>query len=269
MEFKITKKKGFNLEKYRKQDLDVAYEFSKKVYREFKAFIKAIVLFGSLARQQQKSKEGDIDIMVIVDDLTVEMTPELVEAYRIIMERLIVETSLKLHVTSLKFTHFWEYVRAGDPIAINILRDGVAILDTGFFEPLQALLFQGRIRPSDESIWAYYSRAPRTLSLSKNRLLQATLDLYWAVIDSAHAALMKKGVVPPTPKHVADLMQDVLVKKGILEKKYVATMRKFYNLSKKIIYRDLKEVSGREFDSYLKEAKDFVRRMQLIVEGKK
>ena len=185
------------------------------------------------------------------------------------MERLIVETSQRLHVTSLKFTHFWDYVRAGDPIAINILSDGVAILDTGFFEPLQALLFQGRIRPSEEAIWAYYARAPRTIELSKSRVLQAALDLYWAVIDSAHAALMRKGAVPPTPKHVAEMLDDVLVKNKLLEKRYVDVMKKFYDLSKKIIYREIKSISGKEFDNYYKEAKDFVDRMHKIVNSKR
>ncbi|MEM2121547.1 MAG: nucleotidyltransferase domain-containing protein [Candidatus Woesearchaeota archaeon] len=275
MEFKIQRKRSINIDKYKKDELDIAYEFSKKVYNEFKGFIKAIVLFGSLSRKLQgvgkenQNEKSDIDIMVIVDDLTIELTPEVVETYRIIMERLIVETSQRLHVTSLKFTHFWDYVRAGDPIAINILSDGVAILDTGFFEPLQALLFQGRIRPSEEAIWAYYARAPRTIELSKNRLLQATLDLYWAVIDSAHAALMREGAVPPTPKHVAEMMDEVLVKNKLLEKKYVEIMKKFYELSKKIIYRDLKSISGKEFDTYYKEAKDFVERMHKIVNSKR
>jgi len=275
MEFRIQKKRSINLEKYKKEELDIAFEFSKRVYNEFKGFIKAIVLFGSLSRKLQNTREeqsedkSDIDILIIVDDLTIELTPEVVETYRIIMERLIVETSQRLHVTSLKFTHFWDYVRAGDPIAINILSDGVAILDTGFFEPLQALLFQGRIRPSEEAIWAYYARAPRTIELSKNRLLQATLDLYWAVIDSAHAALMREDAVPPTPKHVAEMLDEVLVKNKLLEKRYVDIMKKFYDLSKKIIYRDIKSISGKEFDSYYKEAKDFVDRMHKIVTSKK
>ena len=27
------------------------------------------------------------------------------------------------------YTTFWEYIRAGDPVGVNILRDGVPILD--------------------------------------------------------------------------------------------------------------------------------------------
>lgn len=264
-----------NLEKYGEKELNIAYDFSKKVHKEFGTFVRAIVLFGSVARQLEKqeavnhgqkvSNDSDIDILVVVDDVRTELTPELVEAYRIIMEKIMYETSPKLHVTSLKFSHFWEYARVGDPIVLNILRDGFCLLDTGFFEPLQLLLFQGRIRPSDEAVWAYYSKAPISISNSKRKIMQAVLDLYWGVIDSAHSALMKEGIVPGTPKQIPNLLQEVFVKKRRLNKKYVLTMKKFYELSKKIIYRDIKEIKGSEYDAYYREAKEFVEEMHKLV----
>ena len=76
MEFRIQKKRSINLEKYNKDELDTAFEFSKKVYNEFKSFIKAIVLFGSISRKfksinkENPDEKSDIDILVIVDDLT-------------------------------------------------------------------------------------------------------------------------------------------------------------------------------------------------------
>ena len=96
--------------------------------------------------------------------------------------------------------------------------------------------------------------------------MQATLDLYWAVIDSAHAALMRKNEVPPTPEHVADILERVYVKHHLLESKYVATMRKFYTLSKKITHREIKTISGPEYEKYYVEAEAFVRRMKSLVE---
>lgn len=98
--------------------------------------------------------------------------------------------------------------------------------------------------------------------------MQATLDLYWSVIDAAHAALMKNGEVPPTPEHVADLLQSRLVKKRILEQKYVNSMRKFYKLMKMITHREVREIKGAEFDRYFNEAADFVARMRQVIEGK-
>ena len=265
MESETQKRQAPNLNKYEKDELKLAYDFSKKIYDEMGGFIKAIVLFGSVARvdtERPGEKIGDIDILVVVDDVTLVPGPDLVEAYRVIVEKIIGQVSPKLHITTLKLTSFWEYVRAGDPVAVNILRDGVALLDTGFFDPLQALLIRGKIRPSQESIYTYFSRAPRTLNNSRWHVLQACVDLYWAVIDSAHASLMKLGEVPPSPEHVADLLDERMVKPKLLDKKYADTMRTFYRLQKMIVHREIREVNGAEYERYFQEAHEFVSAME-------
>ena len=265
MKFDIPKREHPNLEKYEKHDLDLSYKFANNLYKEMGGLIRAVVIFGSSARKKTTVK-SDIDILVVLDDLTVSLSPEVIEAYRVIVNKTIVKVSTRLHVTTLRFTAFWEYMRNGDPVGINILRDGVALIDSGFFEPLQVLLKKGKIRPTSESIWTYYIRAPNTLHNSKWHLIQATLDLYWAVIDAAHAALMKHGEIPPTPEHVADLLEQKLVKKRLLEHKYVTTMRHFYKLMKMITHREIKEIKGEEYDRYFKTAEEFVNRMRDFIE---
>lgn len=262
--FELKYKLNPNKIKYHEDDVEIATKFATKVYKELTNLVKAIVLFGSSARRQGE-KSADVDVLLVIDDVRVELTPELLETYKIIVDKHIIDTSRRLHIITLKFTTFWEYVRAGDPVVINILRDGLALVDSGFFDPLQALLFRGRIRPSPEAINNYFSRAPTTLNNSNWHLLQATLDLYWAVIDSAHAALMTLGHIPPSPKHVPDMLEEELARKGKLEEKYVNTMRKFYKLMKQITHRELGIISGQEYDVYRKEAEEFVKRMGKFV----
>ncbi len=264
MDFEVKKKPKENIEKYGREEVDIAYKFAKRAYKEFGSFVKTIAMFGSITRK--KSSGGDIDILILVDDLSISVTPEVAETYRIIQQKIIRDVSLRLHVTTLKLTSFWEYIRMGDPVAINILRDGTSLLDTGFFDPMQTLLKQGRIRPTAEAVWNYFTRAPATITNSKWHVLQASLDLYWAVIDSAHAALMKSGEVPPTPEHVADLMQDKLVPQGKTSPKYVQIMRNFYDLSRKITHREIKEITGEQYSRHLADAEDFVKEMKRIVE---
>lgn len=267
MEFKLKERKvGKQKEDFRKEDMQVAYKFANQLFKEFGNFLKAVVLFGSTARGEKK--ERDIDILVIVDDVTIDFTPEVIETYRIIIEKTVVSLTERLHVTSLKYSTFWEYVRSGDPVAINILRDGVPLIDSGFFKPLQALLAEGRIRPSPESVWTYFGRAPRTLHNARWHVMQAALDLYWSVVDSAHAALMMLNVTPPSPDHVGDLLENMLVARGLLDKKYVRTMQKFYDLQKKIVHRELKDISGKEFESLYAEANDFVSTMKAFIESR-
>lgn len=266
MDFKIKERKHHNIAKYHTADYTTAEKFSKRLEKELGDFLKAVILFGSAGRAEKTAYENDIDVLIIVNDLTIVISPEVIEAYRIITERVAAGTSRRLHITTLKMSAFWDYVRAGDPIAINMLRDGVPLFDIGFFEPLQMLLFNGKIRPSEESIWVYFSRAPTTLLNSRWHLLQASLDLYWAVIDAAHAALMRVGEIPPSPSKVSHMIRLKLVKPGMVQKKYADVMEFFFELSKKITHRQLQSVTGKQYEEYYKSANDFVNKMLSVVE---
>ena len=265
MQFKIGKKDDDNLQRYPTDDLKTANIFSKKLKKELQDFLVGVVLFGSSARRESNEK-SDIDILIIVDDIEFQMTQPFIETYRLIMEKVIMNTSMRLHVTSMTLTSFWDHSRAGDPVVVNILRDGISLFDEGFFQPLQKLLRTGKIRPSEESVWKYYARAPKTLSNSRWHVLQASLDLYWAVIDSSHAALMKAGHVPPSPDHISERLEAVFVKNKILEPRYVETMKRFYKLSKMITHREIREINGQEYELYFKEAVDFVTRMRKLID---
>ncbi len=265
MEFKIARKENENKHRYPTEDLQIAHKFAQALQKELQDFLMGAVVFGSTVRRETTVR-SDIDILVITDDTSFVINEPLIEGYRIIVENLMMRVSPKLHVTSMTFTAFWEHVRAGDPVVVNVLRDGLSLYDRGFFEPLQKLLQQGRVRPSEESIWRYYGRSPKTLLNSRWHVLQATLDLYWAVIDAAHAAIMRKGEVPPTPEHVGDILERAYVKPKLLEKKYVDTMRKFYMISKKITHREMKEISGPDYEKLYLEADDFVKRMKILIE---
>jgi len=266
MDFKINTK-AKDASKYKKSDLDISYSFSKDIYKECGNLIKAIVLFGSTARDHPDSKEHhDIDILIVLDDVSKQISKELAETYKIICEKSIAKVSPRIHVTTLKLSTFWEYVRVGDPVAVNILRDGVALLDTGFIDPLQALLRQGRIRPTSESVWQYYARAPVTMNNSRWHIMQATLDLYWAVIDASHAILMFYDQVPPSPAHVSDMLEEVAVKKHrVLDKRHAATMKMFYDVSKGITHRTISDINGQQYEEYYKQADAFITAVKKVI----
>lgn len=246
-------------------DKAIAYKFAAKVYKELDRLCRAIVLFGSAAHpsmNRHNPPPADIDIMIIIDDATIQLSNEIITSYRLIVEQCIRDVSPRIHVTTVQFTSFWEYMRAADPVMLNTLRSGEALIDTGFFEPMQHLLRQGRIKPSTEAVWAYYLRAPATLNNSQMHIMQAALDLYWAVIDAAHAALMAAGETPPSPKEAASLLRMVYVNKGLLEEQYAKTMEHFYQLNKDITQRRIGTMSASYYDELYAQAKDFVDRMR-------
>lgn len=263
MDFSIHKKRVKTKDDYSVANMDIAYKFSKEIHEELGDLVKGIVLFGSAARKKQDV--NDIDILLVIDDVSIRLTPEIVQTYRILVEKIVHKVSEKIHVTSMKFTSFWEYVRAGDPIAVNIVRDGYAVYDTGFFEPIQMLLFQGRIKPSYEALWSYFNRGKQFLVSSEKRVVNAVLDLYWGAMDVGHAALMSVNEVPVSPEYVPDLIEDRLVKTKLVSKKVPWTLRKLYSFNKKVSSGKVKSVSGAEFDYLLKETKAYFEEMERFI----
>lgn len=268
MDFSIKEREHPNIRNYSGDDYKLAKKFADAMQKELGDFLKAAILFGSAARSEKPLYERDIDVLMLINDLTLVLSPEVVQAYRVITERVASDVSKRLHITTMKLTNFWEYIRNGDPLAVNMLRDGVPLYDIGVFEPMQMLLFQGRIRPTKESIYVYFARAPVTLINADWHILQATLDLYWAVVDAAHAALMKVGEVPPTPSHIAKLIYEKLVKKKLVSKRAADAMDFFYLLSKKITHREIQNITGKQYDQYKEEAHDFVKEMEHVIEGR-
>ncbi|MFT4326174.1 MAG: hypothetical protein ACMXYK_01600 [Candidatus Woesearchaeota archaeon] len=264
MDFRVKKNAKKNAHKYKKDDLDLALDFSKLAYKEFETFLKGIILFGSNVKKSEKAH--DIDLLIILDDIGVELTKELIEAYNIVCGRIIKQTSKKIHITTIKFTTFWNQIKNSDPIAINILRDGVALIDTGFFDPLQALLITGQIKPTYESMWTYYNRSHETLQNIRNHMFDAIIGLYWSVMDAAHAALMKNGVIPPSPEHVSESMQKKMLPTKQCTKRDIETVQLFYGLYKEITHKTIQDISGQEFERYYGRAKDFVSKMKKVIE---
>jgi uncharacterized protein (UPF0332 family)/predicted nucleotidyltransferase len=267
MEFKIPKREHWNIPKYGKEEHALAQKFSDLVRKELDGMLSSVVLFGSSARGEKVEYEKDIDVLLIVNDVQVIFSPEVSQTFRVVTEKVAGKVSKRFHINTLKLSNFWDFVRNGDPVAINMLRDGVPLYDTGIFEPAQQLLFQGRIKPSKEAIWIYWARAPNTIQNAKWHVMQSVVDLYWAAIDAAHAALMRVGEIPPTPSHVADMLQQKFVNAGLLEKKYIEIMRNLHKTAKMIAHREIKEVTGDAYSRYLEEADDFVHRMKQIIES--
>ena len=249
------------------QDYDIAYDFATKTYQKFREIVKSVVLFGSTAKETQQEK-SDIDIIIIVDDATIKWTQELVAWYRQELSKLtsITKYSKRLHINTVTLSTFWKEAIIGEPIVINVIRYGIPLVDFGgFFEPLKVLLARGQIKPTPEAIYNALTRAPMHLSRSNMYLLGAVDGIYWSMVDSAHAALMSAKQVPPSPEHIADLLIDVFVKKGMLDKKYVDWYKEIYGLAHHISHGEVRKVTGKYLEVYMERADRFIGEMANLV----
>jgi predicted nucleotidyltransferase len=247
-------------------DYDIAYDFSMKAYKQFKEVIKSIVLFGSVAEGKVK-KGSDIDLVIIIDDCTIDWDQELIAWYREELGKLVSEQGYKkeLHINTVTLSAFWEEVKIGDPIAINVIRYGQPLVDFGgYFAPLKILLAKGKIRPTPEAVYTTLRRSPLHISRAKFNIVSSIENLYWAMVDSAHAALMAAGQVPPSPEHVGDLLNVIFVSKKRLNKKYISWFEEMHVLAHDVIHGNVKHLKGEIIDKYMDRTIEFEKVMRAI-----
>ncbi len=250
-----------------KKESDIAMDFAAKIYKKFDKMIKSVVLFGSAAKQAAVTG-SDIDIVIIIDDVTVNWDQELTAWYRQELEKLVKRNPYQssLHINTIKLSTWWEDLMRGDPVVINILRYGEAMIDlAGFFNPLKYLLVKGKIKSTPEAIYSALQRAPLHIARSKMAELNAIDGLFWSMVDSAHAALIAKDVPPASPEHIPGDLKENFVNARKLKMKYVIWYRDLLVLHKKIAHGEVKNLKGIEIDSWQEKAEEFLEVMANLV----
>jgi len=255
MEFEQKKRKTNNEENYHIENLKIAREFSKDLLGEMNEFVRSIVLFGSNTHDTLK-KNSDIDLMIVLDNVSVFVSEELREAYKIITKKISGKHSNRLHLLTVNLSDLWDMSRKGDPLLINILRHGIALFDRDLVEPMQYLLEIGRIKPTREAVYNYISRSETLLNETNKIFENAVMDLYYSVVDMIHATLMAQGITPMSPKEMPKIFKKVFSGKKISV--YSKDIEVFYKLVKDIEYKKIKNISGKEYDNYFKKASKLI-----------
>ena len=101
---------------------------------------------------------------------------------------------------------------------------------------------------------------------AREAMLAAVDGFYWSAVDAAHAALIAAGVMPPSPEHIPEIMDEQFVKKKLLNKKYVNYYYGLHNLAKEIVHGKVKNVSGKELERLQSESDDFLSEMARLVD---
>ena len=94
---------------------EIAADFAMKVYENFDQMIKSVILFGSSAKKAS-TPESDIDVIIIIDDVSVRWDQELIAWYREELGKLIKDNPYRksLHINSVKLSTWWEDMMRGD-----------------------------------------------------------------------------------------------------------------------------------------------------------
>lgn len=263
----------------KEERLKVVRKFGEKVLEKYGKYVKAIVMMGSVAREEFKPT-SDIDVFVILDDTTGELTPELQDKIDEDIEKIAEEIpeaviTIKDPITgqenkvslisvqpSYTLTEFTDYARVGHPIIYNFIKEGIPIFDTGFFTPWKNLLLSGRISGTREAIESYMEGAPKKLMRAKTvKLLMLAEDCFYAILNTAQAVLMFMGLPPPVPSKAYDDVMKYLVEPGILEKQYADWLKEIVEIRKKIEHKELTDVSGAFVDEWISRSEKFIEKM--------
>ncbi len=267
-------KSNINLNKERvlksqfRTDKEIAMDFATKVHRKFDHLIKASVLFGSQTTSEIKPG-SDIDIVIVIDDAAINWDMELTAWYREELAKVISEQDYgrDLHINTIRLTTWWRDLLHGDPVILNILRQGQVLIDlAGFFSPLKVLLMQGKMHATPEAVYSALQRSPMHLTRSKLAMLGAIEGAYWCMVESAQAALITLGKLPPSPEHVTKMLHENLVETGILKSDYVKWYRDIYVLHKQIAHGEIKQVKAVEIEAWQERAENFMKTMVGIID---
>jgi len=259
MEADLKPKKRHNVEHLSESRYTKAKELSYKVLAKFPGLIASCLV-------SRPSRAGEnIDMMFLIDDLNNVVVDQKLSDVKLAASEIAFNGELKLDCDAMLASVFWGRFRSKEEKTMELARSSLVLHDNGFFTPIQDLLVTGKIRPTKESVNIYYVKAERSLKTSEQKLQRAVVDLYWAVTDTAHAAVMVAGITPPSPAHLAETLKSELIKRNLVHKRCGEILDRIYTIAKKVMHREVFEISGREFDSLRADADFFIKEMDDFV----
>jgi len=257
----MAKKKNDELNQMYGEDYEVALKFANKVFPEFSTVVKSIIFFGSSSRKKKSS--GDIDVLIIFNDSNVISDTDFKMYFNKKINEFVVQISTRLHVNIVTLTVFFQNLINGEPVVMNVLRDGIPLIDTGFFSPLKVLLLKGNIKPSPEAILNSAARVDAHLLKSKINLLSSVQELYLSILDASQATLMAHNIVAPSPRNIPELLKSIKVKS-----EHVKIFEEIQTLFKKIEHREVVNITGKKYDEFLSKATKFNKLMETKLKQK-
>ena len=127
-------------------------------------------------------------------------------------------------------------------------------------------MVQGKIHSTPEAVYAALQRAPYHLTRSKFSMLSAVEGVYWSMVESAQAALITLGKLPPSPEHITKMLHENFVETGILKSEFVKWYHNIYVLHKQIAHGEVRIVRAQDIEEWQNRAEVFMKKMVSIID---
>lgn len=264
---RVKRKTGKKIRDFeKKRRADVIKKFSKRVLDKYGPYVKAIVAWGSVVRNEFTHK-SDIDVVILIDDTRGNLTKKTRSEIDDFMFKAAEETDAKLSPQPVwTITEFMSMTRRCSPLAYNLLKDGVAVYDTGFFLTNKRLLEKGEMPLTKEAVENRMENVPKRMRRAKHaKMYIIAEDLYYAVLDSLQAVVMYMGRGPPDANHATEVGRKYLVENKLTKEEYIKIIEDIIEFRKKTEHREIKEIKGEMIDKYIERAEKFVKEMKRVL----
>lgn len=254
-------------EKSQERRMEAVEEFSDKVRDKLGDKVKVVAAWGSVPKGEH-GVESDIDTLVILDDTKLEkgVPDDAKKKIRNKVTKLAKETDDRITIQYFPFlTEFWDSLRKGEPLAIEAVRNGDPVFDTGIFMPAKRMLDRGKISGTQESVKKRLKMAGGGYKKA-NKQLKSSIPhkLEQVMANAGQAPIMLVGKAPPGKEKVPETLEEMFVEKDILEEEYVEMAQDIYDFGDKG-EKNPGEVTGEKVEEHLEKADKFVKRMHKLV----
>lgn len=254
-------------EKSQERRIESVEEFADKLNEKLGDKVKVVAVWGSVP-QGEHSVESDIDTLVILDDtkLKSDVPKDAKKKIRRKVTSLANEVDERITIQYFPFlTEFWDSLRKGEPLAIEAVRNGETVYDTGMFMPAKRLLERGKISGTRESVKKRLKLAATGYKKAeKNMRSSIPHKLEQVMANAGQAPIMLLGKTPPGKEKVPDTLEDMFVEKDLLEEEYVEKAREIYNFGDKG-EKNPEGVTGQALEEHMEKTDEFVKRMHKLV----
>ena len=254
-------------EKSQERRMESVQEFSDKLNKKLGDKVKVVAVWGSVS-QAEHSVDSDIDTLVILDDtkLKGDVPKDAKKKIRKKVTSLANDTDERITIQYFPFlTEFWDSLRKGEPLAIEAVRNGEKVYDTGIFMPAKRLLERGKISGTRESVKKRLKLGAQGYKKAeKNMRSSIPHKLEQAMANAGQAPIMLAGKTPPGKEKVPDTLEEMFVDEGMLEEEFVEKARKIYEFGDRG-EKEPQSVTGEELEENMQRTDEFVKRMHQLV----
>ena len=247
--------------------METVQEFSDELNDKLGDKVIVVAVWGSVPKGEH-GYESDIDTLVILDDTKLEndVPKDAKKKIRKKVTQLAKDTDERITIQYFPFlTEFWDALRKGEPLAIEAVRNGEAVYDTGVFMPAKRLLERGKISGTRESVRKRLKASAAGYKKAEKQVRSSTPHkLEQAMASAGQAPIMLSGQNPPAKEDVPDTLEDMFVEEGLLEEEYVEMARDLHEFGNKG-EKHADEVTGEEVEEHLNKMDEFIKRMQKLV----